>query len=222
MGGRVHRRWHRDTGLVAAAVVLLVTVTGVLLHHPQVLGGKADGPALVAADPVRDGQVLRVSPFLLERSADGGITWSESPLALVPARPRRLAAGAGDRSLWLLGDAQLLVSTDGGMIWEERALPGPVFQAGDARDIAPTNAGEAVLLAASGAWRTDDGGATWTPLWEAGAGNAYALVHRLHTGHWATGAMPWIYDAAAVALVALTVTGLALAIPRRRRAPRNV
>lgn len=220
MNGRDTRRWHRRAGVAVAAVVLLVTVTGVLLHHPRVLGGAPDGPVLVAADPLRPGHVLRASPFLLERSGDGGATWRDAPLAMAPARPRRLAEGGDDRSLWLLGAGDLLVSTDGGMIWQERSLPAEVRRLGDARDLAPRDAETAVLLAGSGAWRTDDGGATWSALWRDDArGGPYDLVHRLHTGYWATGIMPWVYDVAAAALAGLTVTGLALAMPRRRRGP---
>lgn len=217
MTGRAARLVHRWGGVASAAFVVLITATGLLLQHPDWLGGIDDAPALVAWAPAPDGPLLRVSPGMLEWSRDGGATWQESPLDLVPRQPVRLVAAADGGSMWLLGHDGLLVSDAAGAVWQARYLP-PLGGA-LVRDVAPANDQRAVVLTDQGAWSTEDGGAAWTRTDDGRPQRAslHGLIHRLHTGHWGGPGLRLAYDLAAVVLLSLVVTGLLMLACRRPR-----
>lgn len=96
------------------------------------------------------------------RSADGGTVWTRlsgasmlrdvRTLAIDPRAPAVVYAG---------GDGGLIRSTDGGVSWEH--LPAAF---GSAQQIVfhPIDAGTLHVAASFGVYRSDDRGATWTPL----------------------------------------------------------
>jgi uncharacterized iron-regulated membrane protein len=208
---------HRWGGIASATFLVVITATGLLLQHPGWLGGGDSSPALVAWAPAPGGPLLRVSPGVLEWSRDGGATWQESPLDLVPLQPVRLVAAADGGSMWLLGHDGLLVSDAAGAVWQARYLP-PVGGA-LVRDVAPASDQRAVLLTDQGAWTTDDGGAAWTARDDGRSARAslHGLIHRLHTGHWGGRGVRLAYDLVAVTLLALVATGLLMLACRRPR-----
>lgn len=106
----------------------------------------------VAAGP--GGDILFASTMEgVQRSRDGGTTWERVPElggAYVNASGARVYAAAGTR---------VLVSSDGGMRWEQRAFPN-----GKAALVAPAaNDPETVYVLAEGfgVWRSTDGGRSW-------------------------------------------------------------
>lgn len=214
------RSLHRWLGVLSAALIVLVTVTGVILHHPRWLGAEAPGHMLVSWAPADQERLLRVSPALLEWSADGGETWVESPLDLVPSEPIRLTPSADGRSLWLVGRDGLLVSDGRGVLWDVRFLP--PLHGSEIVDLAAASADRAVLATDAGAWMTRDGAQTWQPAWRGDErAGALALVHDLHTGYWAGRDLTLVYDVGALALLVVVISGSVLAVRTGRRRGRS-
>jgi len=212
---RWYRRAHRWIGLASTLVVLVVSATGVLLHHPGWLGAAGDDLVLLAS--TADGALLRVAPGILERSDDGGVSWQESPLDLVPTRPVRMTVSTDGRAIWLVGDDGLLVGDARGMLWELGLLP--ALEGRAILDLAARSADHATLLSNTGAWTTEDGGQSWSPRWQTDrdAGRVLSLIHGLHTGHLGGAALMLVYDIAAGGLLILVVTGVVLALRGKKR-----
>lgn len=117
--------------------------------------GTAPGSTMsIAVASSGDQDVLFASTMEgVQRSRDGGTTWERVPelgSAYVNASGARAYAAAG---------ARVLVSTDGGMRWEQRAFPN-----GRAALVAPAVGDpDTVYVLAEGfsVWRSMDGGRTW-------------------------------------------------------------
>lgn len=206
------RRLHRVAGLLGALGLLVLTLTGLALLHPEWLGRKAAPAAVVSADPFVPGRLLRAAPFLLEESLDDGATWRDLPCGLVPAAPVALRHDPADSGVvWLLGTTELLVARDGGVVWTPVALPAAVGFDEPARDLALPRGGAPLLTSDRHGWRRI--GDDWREQWHAPPTQADALhrwVRRLHTGHWGPPLIARLYDAAALIVLATLVTGIAL------------
>jgi photosystem II stability/assembly factor-like uncharacterized protein len=118
----------------------------------------------LAASPRSPAEILAVTDHGLFKSADGGATWGQLPvggipvsLAIDPFAPATLYAGTADGALF--------TSRDDGATW---APAGAGLGAGSVDVIAPDPATPGTLFAgvngsaASGIWKSADGGAHWT------------------------------------------------------------
>jgi photosystem II stability/assembly factor-like uncharacterized protein len=122
-------------------------------------------------------QIAGPSGMQIQRSENGGTTWE--PLGTMPVPVWHLAASFTDPDTVYATseDAALLRSTDAGESWDE--LPalrergaGAGAQATLLLD--PSNPARIYAALKAGAFRSDDGGATWQPISEPGT-----PVHRL-------------------------------------------
>ena len=220
-GQRTVRATHHGLGLFLALGALLVVATGLALQHPAWLGRGALPPRVAAADPANPLRLLRASPSLLEESRDGGATWRELPLSAAPDAPLALVfAPPPGRGAWLLGATELLVSTDGGTVWDRRELPPRLGLDEPPVGLAATAEGCPLVVSSYGAWLGDADGARWTSLWhvEPTRGDRWRdAARRLHAGHWGLPIMPRLYDLSTLLFVVVLVTGLALGLRTRRR-----
>lgn len=215
------KRAHRLGGFVAALGMLVLTVTGLVLLHPEWSGPSRDIATIVAADPAVDHRLLRAAPFYLEESRDGGTTWRELPLRMAPAEPVALVFATGDSgTVWLLGTTELLVARDGGAVWEPVDLPVAVSFDEPARDLALPTAATPLVTTDRHAWRRDGESGAWRELWydpPTRGDGVRVWVRRLHTGHWGPLFMGRVYDAVAVVSLLVIVSGVALVGRRNGR-----
>ncbi|MBI2325429.1 MAG: hypothetical protein HYY42_01690 [Chloroflexi bacterium] len=120
--------------------------------------GTAPGSTMsIAVASDRDQDILLASTMEGgQRSRDGGATWervTELGAAYVGASGSRVYAAAGTR---------VLVSTDGGMRWEQRAFPNGKAALVAAAITDPETV--YVLAEGFGVWRSSDGGRTWQQM----------------------------------------------------------
>jgi photosystem II stability/assembly factor-like uncharacterized protein len=106
--------------------------------------------------PTSDTRWRIVGPARVERSADGGATWTPTDL---PAGAR-VSAGASPAAgvCWLVGDNGLVLRTTDGVTWTPIAFPQRLALVG----VRATGAEAAVVTSDAGAsFETSDGGRTW-------------------------------------------------------------
>lgn len=135
-------------------------------------------PALrLALDPSSPSTLYASVPPRAWRTDDGGGSWNELPpvpgaLCVDPMSPATLWSYAGS----------IYKSVDGGATWERRTLPGP----GGAEHLAFAPSSPSTMYAAgrlpttghfgrTAAWRSTDGGATWTAI-DQGLGDSSATA----------------------------------------------
>lgn len=240
-GLRVLRRWHRRVGIAVALFALLLSVTGIALNHAVILDlyetklragwlldwydiGGIDGP-IVAAEA--DGLWIAMAEGHI--FAAGKIVGEVDDAPLVGAAEGHgiVAAGGGNR-LFLFTPAGELVET-----LDETALPGSVGRIGTAHGEVAVETEDGALYVADrslSTWRPGRGAVDWSrtaPLPEAEAGALeaairgeglplYRLLLDIHSGRFFTAAGPLAMDLAALALIALSVTGLWVWLKQRR------
>jgi len=215
------RRVHRLLGFVTALGLLVLTTTGLGLLYPRWTGPFREGFTVVAADPVADDRLLRAAPFRLEESRDGGSTWQELPLRLAPSEPVALVFASGNcGTAGLLGTTELLVSRDGGAVWEAVALPGAVSINEPARGLAVSAASTFLVTTDHHAWVREAGSDDWREIWSHPSTRSERVriwTRRLHTGHWGPAFMVRAYGMLAFAILLVIVSGTALAGRRNGR-----
>jgi len=127
---------HRWVGVAAAAVLLVTSATGVLLQHPSWLGPPGNPPLAVTVDPLDPDRMLRGTHWGVELSVDAGATWREIPMLAPPTDVTRIIFSPDDPlAVHALGADALVVSRDGGRIWQDIPV-GISFAPADGRGIA--------------------------------------------------------------------------------------
>jgi uncharacterized iron-regulated membrane protein len=206
---------HRWVGLAAAALLLVSGVTGVLLQHPSWLGSVAAPSLTLAADPLTVGRLLRGNHWGVEESTDAGLTWNEVAMLAPPTDVVRIVfSGPETRTVHALGKDALVVSDDGGRVWEGVRIAAPGLDPGVTfLDFAVGSPGQWHVLTDAGMLTSTDKGRTWA--WaglrnEVSGRDWHRLVHDLHTGHLAGSVGRRTAEIGALALLFITVTGLLL------------
>lgn len=204
---------------MVAVFVILLSVTGIVLHHPSIAGRPQSRPAALAVDPQNGSRVLKATPSGLFASDDGGATWEEIPtdaegavdIAFAPGRPGRVYAA--------LRDFGLIRSEDGGRVWEQ--VPLPFLPAAEGISILRVSAGPgetAALITSAGVLVTRDSGRSWS--WtERHHETLGTLAHQIHTGYFFGRYAYYLFDLSAVALICLTITGLVIWGRKNGRSP---
>lgn len=205
---------HNWVGLASAAFLLALLVTGIALNHPGALipGSQAERLAL-AAHPSDPRVLYRGLSSALERSRDGGATWEEVPMLFPASEVVDIAFHPRDpRTVAVLQRWQgPLLSTDGGTVWEPVGLHFDPQAAGvELVALSFSGAGELWLETSAGLLKRPAGG-EWTSVdFDPARKNWLRLARTLHNGHFFGTWFVKLYDAAAVALLLLIVTGIVL------------
>lgn len=208
---RVHfRRFHRWVGGLAALFVVLLAATGILLNHPALTGGPSLRTTAIAINPRDPAHILKATPSGLFLSEDGGGMWEEIPADAADATDVVFAQGRPARAYASLRDFGLIRSDDGGRVWEPVPLPFvPAAEGISILRVSPGPGDAVALLTSAGLLYTPDLGKTWS--WrERHPEDLRAIVHQIHTGYFFSRYAFYLYDLAACALIALTVTGLVI------------
>lgn len=238
---RALHRWHRRIGTIAAAFVLLVATTGLLLSHAAAL--RLDARTFDAAWLTRLYGLAPQSPPRALHSAAGPLVWIDGHVyrddtSLDERFPPILGLGENAESMALAGsDALLLLTRDGTLIerLDAASLPGPITAIGTDAD------GRIVLRSRDAEFTTDDflrwsahaAGAPvhWSqvdldpdpallaPALRAFRGpgvSAARLITDLHTGRFLGPIGPWLMDASAIALIVLAGSGFWMWAHRKR------
>ena len=140
----------------APTVVQEQQVDGMSLKEaPGVLLANATGAVLVAVPG--GGASWRIGPSgFIAHSADRGKTWT--PQASGVTADLLSGTAISNQICWIVGRAgTVLRTTDGGGHWQKVAAP----TEDDLLSISTTDARQATVKAAVGAYQTTDGGATW-------------------------------------------------------------
>lgn len=207
------RSLHRHLGVAVALIVLSLSVTGVLLNHPSLLGAPAERTLSLAVDPLDENHLFRGTRSSLYASEDGGLTWDEVPM-LFPAEKAvhiAYASGSSDILYVVLQDLGLIRSYDGGIVWERVPIGFvPVVEGIRLDRIAVTADERLTLFTSHGLFLSENQGKSWRrvgPKVDEGI-DWYRLVHQLHTGYIFGPWFVYVHDFGAIGLIALTITGL--------------
>lgn len=206
---------HNLLGLASAAFLGILLLTGIALNHPGAwIPGAASERLSLEADPARPGRLYRGTASALERSEDGGRTWEEVPMAFPALEVMDMAfhPRSPDMVYALQRWHGPLLSRDGGTVWEPVALSFDPQAAGiELKGLSVSNGGVLYLETSAGLLRRPAEGAAWEPVdFDTGRRNWSRIVRTLHNGHFFGEGFVKVYDAAALALLVLIISGIVL------------
>lgn len=221
------RRAHKWIGVLACLFTLIVSVTAIALNHRDlwVRGVQADADfnalkaQAQALDPFNAQHALASDAHHLYESWDGGQSWQELKLYIPAEDVNNIVFSPQEPDLlWVsLRDVGLFSSDDGGYVWEELSdLPfDPV--AGESiqkLSVGQDNALFVQTIVGQYLYRESQ----WSTIQQAQAGglSLQEWVWRLHTGRFGSWGI-LLYDAVALSLIFLTLTGLVLSVRPRRK-----
>lgn len=227
---RISYRWHRRVGIVAAILVSLLAISGILLSHADSF--RLYETRISAQWLPQSYQVVPEKPVRAFPTSEGWAVWIDGTLfldstmlatnmpALVGAMAHDnqfVAAGATELALFHLPDNQLIDRLG------PASLPGTINRLG------LKDSGHIVIETEDGlysspdlmVWRLADTGADWStvgdlppPLQDTilnAYGGADIPLHRIiadiHSGRVFGPVGPWLMDLAAIALLFLSLTG---------------
>ena len=231
---RTLARWHRRLGLVAAVLVLVLAISGLLLSHAAGLG--LDRVSVHAPWLLRHYEIEPRSPPRASKTAAGWLVWIDGRLFL-DGRP--LVRGFGiplgtaglEGMVAVAAEAEVLLLTPEGEVIERigmESLPGTIEAIGHASGdaIAVLSGGQVHLTRDFLDWEAKPGAAvTWgaartelpktvrTRALAAWRGEGLPLTRLLadvHSGRFFGAIGPYLMDAAAIALIALAISGLVI------------
>ncbi len=240
------RRWHRRLGIVSAAFVLVLSITGILLNHAASLHldqRMVNGPLVRTLYTPKP----RKAP-LASLAGGHAIVWIDGALYLdgkatgMHVQGLRGAVDAGDY-IAVAGPQSMLLFTPDGVFADAMArqsLPGPIDRLGLGSD------GHLVLRSAGQDWRANAPITAWQPLAQDGAAwakvtstvpkdilapalrafagkgvSAHRVLADVHSGRILGRFGPWLMDAAALVFVVLALSGLWLWVRRRKNGSRG-
>lgn len=221
--------WHQRIGAVAAALVVVLALSGLALNHSTALG--LNRQHLNMSWLMRWYGLAQDETGLAYQAGEHWVMGIKGGIyldgELLPHRLKDLAgAVATDQMLIVAGRNEiLLLAQDGALIERIAALPGPVLQLGLTQDRRIAIATPQERIFSSGAemldWRPDvAGGAQWSQpvnspehlLSRASADLPGVSLERLlldvHSGRILGQYGPWLMDGAAVLLLGLAASGI--------------
>ncbi len=208
----ITKQVHRYIGASSAVFIFLLSVSGLLLHYPGLLGGEAEKILSMVVDPEDYTRMFKGTNIGLYLSRDGGESWDEVPMML-PAENVVDIAFAPDetnRIYAAMRDFGVIRSDDSGRIWENLNLPlVPAAEGVEIRGLALGPKGTIWLNTSQGALLSSNAGKTWNWVEKKYKSNGlWDVVHSIHTGYFFGKWFTYVYDAAAVGLVLLIGTGM--------------
>jgi len=210
-------------GLIVAVFLLSLSITGLLLNHPTLLGAASERTLSLAADPTHPDRLFRGTRSGLLVSNDGGGSWDEVTMMIPLERVVDIAFLPGaPATVYAVGrDQGVIRSTDGGVVWESVPIGFVPAVEGVALERIALGAGDDIRLWTSSGLRVShDGGESWMRVGETTAGvrDLRTFVHQVHTGYIFGRGLVFAHDVTAVGTVGLIVTGLVIWRRRNGRA----
>jgi hypothetical protein len=213
-----------------SAILILLAVTGILLHHPTVArrvvgepanpGPLGDPTTALAVDPRTAGHLFVGTRRGLFESLDGGRSWHDV-LLQAPAKNVVAVAFAPEQSGRVsvaLADGGVFVSDDAGHVWDDAGLPA---EAGEERVQSATfGGGEIVVRTAGGLYVGRGSAGASLDRGPHGGGSRLRYIEALHRGTWPWGVIAVLENIAALGILALVVTGVLMILQRSERRAR--
>lgn len=235
---RVLYRWHRRIGLLAAILVLLLAVTGIMLSHAT--GLRLQDITITASWITRLYAPEIHAPPLASAIPGGWVVWIDGHLyrngqPLASGLHALVGAAATKQTIAIASSDEILLLTPEGQVLERlgaASLPGAIEAIGTAAGgaIAVRSAGQVAVTDDFLAWRAAPPTAIrWHKVQAApdtvlaaalaahrGAGiSLHRLVTDLHSGRFLGAAGPWLMDAAAIMMIGLAGSGFVMWWKRR-------
>ena len=206
------KKVHNVLGLASALFLVLLLGTGILLNHPFLL--ERNEARVMAVDPGNSLKFYMARKDGLYRSLDAGANWEEVPILYPPQEVVAISfSPRGSDEIYLLERwGRILVSKDGGQVWNGIPLPFDPQSLGiECKTISVNSSGMILVLTSHGWISSGDGGRTWeTKYLKKDARPLHRLILTIHNGYFFGPSFVWIYDFSAVALFVLIVSGLVL------------
>ena len=203
---------HNWVGLCAALFVAVLSVTGLMLNHPNWM--QNDDIQTVTAHPRDPQKFWMARKNGLYFSTDGAKNWTEAETPFALQEISSIAFDPSDpEQIYVLEKwGRLLVSKNGGTVWHLCALPfDSVSVAVELKQIVPGPLGHVTLLTSNGILSSTDGGKTWDrSQFNAQKHSLAVTIKMLHSGYFFGPKFFYFYDAAAVGLIVLILSGIYL------------
>jgi hypothetical protein len=195
------RFWHKWLGILTIAGLLLLTITGWVLNHPDLLKESALQDIVYS-----NGQLYILRQHSLRLSTPKGEVHivSDHPIGIgdhLIAAPQGIAILHRDGTLRLYQDA----------LWERILLPeGWPVQV----QLHPK---QWLLTTTTGVWQSENQGKNWRQIIGPYPESLSSKLHRIHSGHYfGKWGVLWI-NVTAILTIGLSITGLFLLKKRRYR-----
>lgn len=206
------RKLHRFIGLCALLFLVVLALSGIVLHHPEWLGASSEKTLSLFVDPRDEHHLYKGTPSGLYASENGGQTWEEVPMLFAAEKAVAIAYAPDnvDHIYVALEDLGLIRSTDGGIIWENVPLGFVPLSEGVRLQHLSIGPNQVIHLWTTGGLITsNNAGKTWTPVGQTASPgkDIYTLMHQIHTGYFFSSWFYYLYDIAALSLVFLALSG---------------
>jgi len=212
MGNKVGwKKIHNVLGLASAVFLLLLLGTGILLNHPAWLD--RGEPTAMAADPKVGSRIFEGKKDGLFVSGDAGVTWDEVPMLYPPQNVADIRFSGDGKEIYVVEKwGRVILSKDGGRIWENIPLPFDAQADGvELMSATPGPAGGLCLFTSHGWLLSKDGGKSWdASRFDKKAHPLRRLILTIHNGYFFGPKFVWLYDFSALALLILIVSGFVL------------
>lgn len=206
-------RLHGRAGLLLGLLALPLMLSGLLLHHPDWLGGGGDRVLSLAMDPADPRRILRGGDHGLQFSEDGGKSWRELPLLVEAEGVVGLAftPDAPERAYAVLRDQGLIRAMNGSWIWEPVELGfHPAAVGVRLEGIAAGAQGRLLLRCNRGILSSRDAGESWTWMEGANKPSAMECLRAFHAGHTGPGWLAGLWEVTGWGLLLLIASGVLL------------
>jgi hypothetical protein len=211
MNKTVWKKIHNIFGLSSALFLFLLLSTGILLNHPSWLD--KDEATALAADPKVPSRIYEGKKDGLFVSGDTGRTWNDVPMLYPPQNVADIRFSNDGKEIYVVEKwGRVILSKDGGKIWENIALPfDPQVEGVELKSATPGAGGSLCLFTSHGWLLSKDGGKSWdASRFDKRARPLHRLILTVHNGYFFGPKFVWLYDFSALALLVLIVSGIVL------------
>lgn len=215
MNKTIWKKAHNLLGLASALFLVMLLVTGLMLNHPGWMRKQdAQKFEIVALDPAHPQKIFAAGRDALYVSENSGKDWQEVEMLYPPSETADIRFDPRDPSrIWLLERwGKLMVSEDGGKVWDLKTIPfDPQSKGVELRMISLGAPGRVAIVTSHGWIRSEDNGKSWDESQlRLDRPSLNRLVLSIHNGYFFGSRFVWLYDFSAVALLVLVISGFVL------------
>jgi hypothetical protein len=218
------KKWHRYSGIVAAAFLLNLSVTGILLNHPSLIErfftqkGR-DFPHLITHihhDPHASNKVWIGTEKGLYVSSDNGETVTKKAGRIAHSKVTDIYTSHSQPGLMLVSFSNhlLIESNDFGDTWARIPLPDSIEEVSS---ISESSNGERLIVTRDGVFSLTALGQVSSRIQVSTTASILHLVKLFHTGHIVSPLLVYLNDLSALLLLTLIVSGIVLFFRFRTR-----